>query len=155
MFGKLSAFDQDIGGWAVHSVADMSALFNAASAFNQDLGGWAGEPKRQHAMNGMFVQAQCLITRTLVVGRSTTSTNMNEMFKASSFNQDISGWAVHKVTDILQSLIFLQHHFVGHFRRQPRHPQWLGARQRHRLLTGCSTAPRTSTRTSAGAWTRA
>jgi len=34
----ISAFNQDLGGWAIHSVTDMSEMFWEASAFNQDLG---------------------------------------------------------------------------------------------------------------------
>ena len=40
MFTSASAFDQDISGWAVDSVTDMSAMFFGASAFNQDISGW-------------------------------------------------------------------------------------------------------------------
>ena len=32
------AFDRDIGDWAVHSVREMTRMFNGASSFNQDLG---------------------------------------------------------------------------------------------------------------------
>ena len=38
MFRSASAFDQDIGDWAVHSVTDMDYMFRYASAFDQDLG---------------------------------------------------------------------------------------------------------------------
>ena len=33
-----SSFNQDIGGWAVHSVENMLGIFNKASAFDQNLG---------------------------------------------------------------------------------------------------------------------
>ena len=38
MFYRASAFNQDIGGWAVQSVTDMRYMFYDASAFDQDLG---------------------------------------------------------------------------------------------------------------------
>ena len=41
MFYGASAFDQDLGGWAVHNVTDMVRMFGGASAFDQDIGGWA------------------------------------------------------------------------------------------------------------------
>ena len=38
---EASAFDHDIGGWAVDSVTDMGAMFYGASLLDQDIGGWA------------------------------------------------------------------------------------------------------------------
>ena len=38
MFWSASAFNQDIGGWAVHNVRNMGGMFNSAYAFDQDLG---------------------------------------------------------------------------------------------------------------------
>ena len=40
MFREASAFNQDIGDWAVHSVTDMTLMFFGASSFNQDINGW-------------------------------------------------------------------------------------------------------------------
>merc|ERR1719460_3486132 len=38
MFNSAAAFNQNLGGWAVHSVKDMADMFEEASAFDQDLG---------------------------------------------------------------------------------------------------------------------
>ena len=66
MFEGASAFNRDIGGWAVHSVTVMWAMFSDASSFDQDISGWA-----VHSV-----------------------ADMNHMFKdASAFDQDL-GWCV-------------------------------------------------------------
>ena len=95
MFYEASAFNQDIGGWAVHSVTDMSNMFRAAWAFDQDIGGWAvhnavnmrrsmsfiagdwrnlalqsGTSASRDDVSEMFYNARPS-TRTSVVGRST------------------------------------------------------------------------------------
>ena len=49
MFGGASAFNQDIGGWAIDSVTDMSRMFYEASAFDQDLG-WCVDDVRTSTM---------------------------------------------------------------------------------------------------------
>jgi surface protein len=40
MFSVTTAFNQDIGGWDVGNVTDMSAMFGVATSFNQDIGSW-------------------------------------------------------------------------------------------------------------------
>ena len=53
MFLSASAFNQDIGGWAVHSVMNMDEMFFYAKSFNQDIGGWA--VRNVVYMNYMFI----------------------------------------------------------------------------------------------------
>jgi len=66
MFAVASAFNRDIGGWAVENVRSMWGMFYEAAAFDQDLGGWAVD----------------------------SVTDMSYMFRdASAFNQDL-GWCV-------------------------------------------------------------
>jgi len=74
-----AAFNQDIGGWDVSSVIDMSAMFRGADAFNQDIGGWD----------------------------VSSVTDMASMFSAAvAFNQDIGDWDVSSVTDMGGSFFF-------------------------------------------------
>ena len=40
LFENRSDFNEDISGWDVSEVTDMTNMFNGASSFNQDLSGW-------------------------------------------------------------------------------------------------------------------
>ena len=58
MFTGASAFNQDIGGWAVQSVTNMGEIFSGATAFDQDLG-WCLD--RGVETWGMFKDAACTL----------------------------------------------------------------------------------------------
>jgi surface protein len=73
LFFNNTTFNQDISGWDVSNVTDMSTMFRSATSFNQDIGSWD----------------------------VSNVTNMSAMFRgASSFNQDISTWNVSNVVDM-------------------------------------------------------
>jgi surface protein len=40
MFLSATAFNQNIGGWDVSKVTDMSYMLHATTVFNQNIGGW-------------------------------------------------------------------------------------------------------------------
>jgi len=40
MFAGANQFNQDIGGWNVGNVKDMSFMFDGANQFNQDISEW-------------------------------------------------------------------------------------------------------------------
>lgn len=76
MFDGAAAFNQNIGGWDVSNVRDMSGMF-FRSGFNSNIGGW--DVSNVQTMYIMF--------------------NL-----ATRFNQDISGWDVRSLSDA--SLMF-------------------------------------------------
>ena len=67
MFQTAEVFNQDIGGWNVNQVTDMSYMFNEAKAFNQNIGSWNVDQVID--MSNMFNGATILI-KILVVGMS-------------------------------------------------------------------------------------
>ena len=100
MFGSIGGtsgvrpFNQDIGDWDVSNVTDMSGMFKYSEQFNQDLSQWnvasvtnfAQMFDRATAYNNVGVPLNCWDT--------SLGTNMDWMFYASPFNQDISNWCV-------------------------------------------------------------
>jgi surface protein len=74
MFYFATAFNQNIGGWNVASVSDMSSAFNGAAAFNQSIASWS-------------------------TAAATTTASMFQ--SASAFNQNIAGWNVASVASML------------------------------------------------------
>ncbi|MEP4892486.1 MAG: BspA family leucine-rich repeat surface protein, partial [Aliiglaciecola sp.] len=77
MFHSAKSFDADISGWNVSNVTTMRSMFEFAVDFNN-----GGQPMNWASKTGKV-------------------TNMRSMFQgANSFNADISGWDVSKVTDM-------------------------------------------------------
>ena len=123
MFYSATSFNQNISGWDVSKVTDMSVMFNNASLFNQNISGW--DVSNVTSMHAMFYSASLFnqnisgwdvsnVTSMYAMFYSATSfnqdiggwdvsnvENMGYMFAdATSFNQDIGGWTVSKVTDM-------------------------------------------------------
>ncbi|MDE3740936.1 BspA family leucine-rich repeat surface protein [Maribacter polysaccharolyticus] len=97
MFSNTTAFNQDISGWDVSNVTDMSYMFYNSN-FNQDIGDW--DVNNVTDMTGMFALA---IAFNQDIGKWNVSnvTDMTGMFSgATAFNQDISDWDVGNVTSM-------------------------------------------------------
>ena len=82
------AFNQDISGWDVGNVRNMSELFNGNTAFNQNIGGW--NTSNVTDMSSMF--AGTSFTQYIGGWNTSNVTNMNFMFNNSPFNQNIGNW---------------------------------------------------------------
>ena len=89
-----SIFNQDISGWDVRSVTLMRNLFDN-SAFNQDISQW--DVSSVTNMSAMF--AQSLFNQDISQWDVSSVTDMTAMFnRATAFNQNLSGWRVKQVT---------------------------------------------------------
>jgi gliding motility-associated-like protein len=98
MFSNAQLFNQDIGGWNVSNVTDMSAMFNSAFDFDQDIGNW--NVGNVTSMVSMFYNAS-VFNQDIGNWNVENVTNMTNLFnRASIFNQDIGLWNVSNVTNM-------------------------------------------------------
>ncbi len=81
-------FNQDISGWDVGNVRNMSGLFSGNTAFNQNIGGW--NTSNVTNMSSMF--ADTSFNQNIGGWNTSNVTNMNFMFNNSPFNQNIGNW---------------------------------------------------------------
>ena len=97
MFASASVFNQDISGWDVSNVTDISGMLSGG-IFNQDISGW--DVSNVTAMGWMFSRTS--VFNQDISGWDVSSViSMQGMFNsASAFNQDIDGWDVSSVTDM-------------------------------------------------------
>ena len=105
MFYLASIFNQNIGGWNVSKVSNMSDTFNQANAFNN-----GGDPSIQNwsaplctSFSNMFRSASVFNQplTNLVNTSGVSSCLMNNMFQSATFfNQNIGFWNVSKVTNM-------------------------------------------------------
>ncbi|BBG66206.1 chitinase [Hydrogenimonas sp.] len=97
--------DNDISGWNVTNVTDMTMMFTE-TGFNQDISGW--DVSKVESMCLMF--AYTPFNQDISSWNVSNVTNMNGIFAVTPFNRDISSWNVSKVTDM--SLMFKSSSFV-------------------------------------------
>ena len=94
MFEGTTNFNVDISGWDIAAVTDMSAFLKGASVFDQDLSAWATPIIGVTNMASMFEGAQTF-NQDLSTWDVSTMIDASSMFNgASSFNQDLGDWDV-------------------------------------------------------------
>jgi surface protein len=102
-FQNCQSFNQDISNWDVSSVTNFSSCFNngnlnPAMIFNAPLGSWTVSAGTN--FNRMFYsQSTRSWTQSLTGWVTTNMQNINSMFYATAFDQDISGWNITNLTD--------------------------------------------------------
>jgi surface protein len=98
MLFEATSFNQDLSGWDVSQVTNMSYMFHGATSFNQDLSGW--DVSQVTNMGSMFYDATSF-NQDLSGWDVSQVVNMSCMFYgATSFNQDLSGWDVSQVVNM-------------------------------------------------------
>ncbi len=94
MFRDATNFNENISKWRLHDVSNTSFMFNNATSFNNNLTLWNGIKNIENitSMESMFEGATSYDNSGVELVWSDTSglLNTKNMFKDSSFNQDIS-----------------------------------------------------------------
>ena len=98
MFYEASDFNSDISGWDVSNVENMSEMFYYATNFNSNISGW--DVSNVEDMSQMFCGAENFNSN--ISGWDVSNVkNMSYMFYgATNFNSDISGWDVSNVKNM-------------------------------------------------------
>lgn len=96
-----SGTNVSLTGWNVSNVIDFSNMFFFCTNFNSSLSGWApGANTAGTTCQNMFFSASNFTGSGLETWDCSKITNMQNMFRSSKFNADISGWNVGNVTNM-------------------------------------------------------
>ena len=102
MLEYLTSFNQDISGWDVSNVIVFQGMLRGASSFNQDISSW--DVSSALTMDQMFEEASSF-NQNIGAWDVSSCLDMEEMFQdATAFNNggsgDIANWDVSSVTDM-------------------------------------------------------
>ena len=95
MFAQARNFNQSVSTWQLGSLLTANYMFEYTQYFNQDVSDW--DVSTVTNFDGMFNDSDRFNNGGVALDWTTlagSSVNMNMMFKASVFNQDISTWNV-------------------------------------------------------------
>jgi surface protein len=92
-------FNQDITGWNMSAVNDLSWMFADNSNFNQNISTWQIRTTGNINFESMFRNATSF-NKNISNWNTSAVSNMIEMFiGATSFNQDLSSWNINSLID--------------------------------------------------------
>jgi len=96
LFDGATVFNLPLNAWDVSKVTTMATMFNGAAAFNRDIAAW--NVGKVTTMTGMFTGAT-VFDRGLNAWDVAKVTDISDMFKdAPAFNQPLNSWNTAKVT---------------------------------------------------------
>ena len=101
-------FNEDISGWDMSNVENMSGMFYRQPLFNQDLSSW--DTSNVHNISSIFWKASAF-NQPLNSWDVSNVTNMAFSLRETSvFNQDLSSWDIGKVTS-MRSIFYRSYMF--------------------------------------------
>lgn len=98
LFMMCSAFNQPLDQWNTSSVTNMKGVFSQAVAFNQDISSW--NTANVSIMAGMFEDAGAFNQPIGSWNTSAVTVIENLFYNASTFNQPLDTWNVSNVTNM-------------------------------------------------------
>lgn len=92
MFSGATAFNQDISGWNMSTITNVSYMFSGATSFNQPLNSW--DVSNVQNFSGMFAGATAF-NQDLSSWDVSSGTTFDYIFSgATSINPDLSNWQI-------------------------------------------------------------
>ena len=103
MFREAENFNQDISGWNVSSVTTFQVMFQQATSFNQDISGW--DVSNAQNFSSMFKNADSF-NQPIGSWDISSATQIREMFMQNdAFNQPLNTWDVSGVSDLTSTFL--------------------------------------------------